>query len=308
MMNKTIFFVFNPKAGKAQIKNRLLEIIDMFTKSGYEVIAHPTQHEQDAYEQIKARGVDTDLIVCYGGDGTLNEVVSGIMATDKKIPLGYIPAGSTNDFARSLAIPRDFVKATAAIAEGQAYPCDMGRFNDSTFAYIAAFGAFTDVAYQTEQVWKNTLGHLAYVLEGARRIFDLKPYELEIEANGHIYKDKYIYGMVTNSKSVGGFKNFNGADVKLDDGLFEVAFIRFPKNPLELNEILASLVSNNVDSELIDSFKTSKMKIKGKESISWTLDGEFGGEHTEVTITNERHAIDIILNPKNGKIPLEIIS
>lgn len=309
-MKKKLLFIFNPKAGKAQIKNRLLEIVDMFTKCGFDVSIHPTQNSQDAYEQVMTRASEVDMIVCCGGDGTLNEVVSGLMALDKRPPLGYIPAGSTNDFARSLEIPRDFAKATAAIAEGKPFPCDIGRFNEDTFAYIAAFGAFTDVAYQTEQTWKNALGHIAYVLEGARRIFDIKSYALEITVNGEIYKDKYIFGMITNSKSVGGFKNLTGKHVQLDDGLFEVVLIRWPKNPLELNEIIASLVSGDDKTELIDSFKAAELEIKSKESLPWTLDGEFGGEHKEVTIKNEKHAIEIVLNPKSRKaeIPMKSVT
>lgn len=308
-MNKKLFFIFNPTAGKAQIKNRLLEVVDMFTKCGYDVCAHPTQSVGDAHEQARTQASQTDMIVCCGGDGTLNEVVSGLMQVDERPPLGYIPAGSTNDFARSLAIPRDFAKATAAIVEGEPYPCDIGRFNDDTFAYIAAFGAFTDVAYQTEQTWKNALGHIAYVLEGARRLFDIKSYSLEIEANGEIYKDEYIYGMVTNSKSVGGFKNLTGKHVKLDDGLFEAVFIRRPKNPLELNEIITSLVSSDDTTDLIDSFKTAEVKIKCDQALPWTLDGEFGGEPKEVTIVNEKHAIEIVLNPNNRKaeIPMKSV-
>ena len=298
-MKKKLFFVFNPTAGKAQIKNRLLEIVDTFTKCGYDVIAHPTQNECDAFEQVKEMASEVDLIVCSGGDGTLNEVVSGLMKCEVRPPLGYIPAGSTNDFASSLAIPKNFAKATKAIVEGQPYPCDIGEFNDDTFAYIAAFGAFTDVAYQTEQVWKNAFGHIAYVLEGARRIFDIKSYPLTIEVDGQTYKDDYIYGMVTNSKSVGGFKMLTGKHVKMDDGLFEVVFIRQPKNPIELSEIITSLGNGDDKTELIDSFKTSKIKIKSKQKLPWTLDGEFGGEHKEVTITNNKHALEIILKPKN---------
>ena len=309
-MKKKLFFVFNPTAGKAQIKNRLLEIVDLFTKCGYDVLAHPTQNELDAYEQVRARAKDVDMIVCCGGDGTLNEVVSGLMKIDKRPPLGYIPSGSTNDFATSLAIPKDFRKATTAIAEGTPYPCDIGRFNGDTFVYVAAFGAFTNVAYETEQTWKNALGHIAYILEGARSIFNIKSYPLEIEANGEIYKDEYIYGMITNSKSVGGFKNLTGKHVKLDDGLFEVVLIRNPKNPLELNEIVTSLLSGDDKSELIDSFKTDKIVISGEQALSWTLDGEFGGEHHAVTIVNEKHAIEIVLNPRNKKenIPMKSVN
>ena len=307
-MSKKLLFIFNPKAGKAQIKNRLLDIIDMFTKCGFTVIAHPTQGVRDAYEQCKLMMNQVDMIVCSGGDGTLNEVVSGVMKGNKRPPIGYIPAGSTNDFANSLAIPRDLIRATRAIIEGNPYPCDIGRFNDDTFAYIAAFGLFTDVAYQTDQTLKNVLGHMAYVLEGVKRIFDIKSYFLKIEADGKEYEDEYIYGMITNSKSVGGFKNLTGKDVALDDGLFEVILIHKPKNPLELNEIISSLVAGYDNTDLIDSFKATKIKIECVQKIPWTLDGEFGGDHACVTIVNNKHAVEIILNPRNKKIAIPMSS
>jgi len=297
-MNKKLFFIFNPKAGKAQIKNQIGDIIDIFVKYGYSVCVRPTQDVHDAYEQCKLMADKVDMIVCSGGDGTLNEVVSGLMAVDVRPPLGYIPAGSTNDFASSLAIPKGFAKATRAIVEGAPFPCDIGRFNQDVFAYVAAFGVFTDVAYQTEQVWKNALGHIAYVLEGVKRLFDIKSYALRITADNQVYQGDYMYGMITNSKSVGGFKNLTGKNVKLDDGLFEVTLIKTPKNPLELNEIITSLVSRDDKTELIDSFKTAKLTIASCQIIPWTLDGEFGGEHKEVTITNEKHAIEIMLQAK----------
>ena len=169
-MKKRLLFIFNPKSGKAQIKNKLCEIIDTFVKGGYEVVAHPTQGAGDAYEKTKELAPEMDLVVCSGGDGTLDEVVSGLMECEERIPLGYIPAGSTNDFANSLDIPKNMEKAAKDIIEGKLYSCDVGVFNKRHFIYIAAFGIFTDVSYETDQHLKNVLGHLAYLLEGSKRI------------------------------------------------------------------------------------------------------------------------------------------
>lgn len=301
-MGKKLLFIYNPRSGKALLKNKLMEIIDIFVKGGYSIQVHPTQAARDAYEQTKRWAESVDLIVCSGGDGTLDEVVTALMDIDVQVPLGYIPAGSTNDFATSLQIPKDMYKAAKAIMEGHLYACDVGAFNEDTFVYIAAFGLFTDVSYQTDQGLKNILGHMAYVLEGMKRIFEIESYPLIIKANGNIFEGEFIFGMISNSRSVGGFKNLTGRKVKLDDGLFEVTLIRKPKNPLELNEILTSLLSAEDNSELIESFKSDRIEVFSEREIPWTLDGEFGGEHSNVKIINQKHAIQILLNPPKNKI------
>ncbi|NCC44018.1 MAG: diacylglycerol kinase family lipid kinase [Clostridia bacterium] len=296
-MSKKMLFIFNPRSGKGQIRNKLLDIIDVFVKGGYEVIVHPTQGPRDGCNMARDMANEVDLIVCSGGDGTLDEIVTGLMEVGAKVPLGYIPAGSTNDFANSLEIPRDMVAAARDIIEGELFSLDVGAFNDDTFVYIAAFGLFTDVSYQTSQNLKNILGHLAYVMEGAKRIFDVQSYWVKVEANGEVFEDEYIYGMITNSHSVGGFKNLTGQDVEMNDGLFEVTLIKKPKNPLELNEIIASLLNAFDDTDMIDAFKTDCLKLECVEPIPWTLDGEFGGDHLEVKIENKKQALDILINP-----------
>ena len=205
-MRKKILFIFNPRSGKGSVKNKLFDIIDVFVKYDYEVIVHPTQGPKDGYYRVKTTAKDVDLVVCCGGDGTLDEVVSGLMQLEVHVPIGYIPAGSTNDFANSLEIPKDMVVAAHNIMEGKRYSFDVGSFNEETFVYVAAFGMFTDVSYQTNQELKNMLGHLAYVMEGAKKILDIKKYRMSVEANGSIYEGDYIYGMITNSISVAGFK------------------------------------------------------------------------------------------------------
>ena len=297
MEKEKLLLIFNPKAGKGQIRSKLFEIIDIFV---YEVIVHPTQKVSDAYEKTIELAPEVDLIVCCGGDGTLDEVVNGLMEAPVRVPLGYIPAGSTNDFANSLKISKNMVRAAKDIVEGQLYPCDVGVFNEKNFVYIAAFGLFTDVSYETDQNLKNVLGHLAYLLEGSKRIFNIPTAHIKVNCNGEILEGDYIYGMVTNARSVGGFKKLVGPDVELNDGLFEVTLIRNPRNPIELNEIISSLLSADDKTNLIDNFKTDYIEIESLDKTAWTLDGEFGGEHTSVKIGTKRHALDLIIN-QNGE-------
>ena len=173
------------------------------------------------------------------------------------------------------------------------FPCDIGDFNSDTFVYIAAFGLFTEVSYKTSQQLKNIFGHVAYIMEGVKQLRDIPSFRMQVEYDGKVFQDEFIYGMVTNSVSVGGFKGMTGNDVKLDDGLFEVTLIRNPKNPIELNEILACLTNMIDDSDLIYSFKTDAVHITAKEEVPWTLDGEFGGAHREVVIRNLKQRVEI---------------
>lgn len=293
---KRLLFVFNPHSGKAQIKNQLLEIIDTMVKAGYEVNAYPTQARGDAIEKVRNEAGEYDLVVCSGGDGTLDETVTGMMSREEKRPLGYIPAGSTNDFATSLGIPKEMTKAAAVAVRGKQFPCDIGAFNGDYFVYVAAFGLFTEVSYKTSQEWKNVLGHAAYILEGMKSLHDIPSYHMQVEYDNVRIQDEFIYGMITNSTSVGGFKGMTGKDVKLDDGLFEVTLIKNPKNPIELNEIIASLINLVDDTDMIYSFKASKVKFTSREEISWTLDGEYGGDHSEVEVKNLHQAVEIMVD------------
>ena len=275
----------------------LLDIVDIFSSHDYEVIIRATQAPKDAYEKAKEYADSVDLIVCSGGDGTLDEVVTGMMKRDrdKREPIGYIPTGTTNDFASSLHIPRGLLEAADNAVNGEVFACDAGRFNDDIFVYIAAFGLFTDVSYQTKQSMKNVLGHLAYVLEGATRIFDIPSYKLKVTHDGETIEDEFIYGMVTNSRSVGGFRNMIGKNVVFDDGEFEVTLIRTPKNPLALQEIIGALLSSQINTKHIYSFKTGEIHFESVEEIPWTLDGEFGGEHDSVCIKNAKQALKIVV-------------
>ena len=298
---KKLLFVFNPFSGKALIRNYLLEIVDTMVKADYEVTIYPTQCAGDAKEKVQREAIGYDLVVCSGGDGTLDETVSGIMNCGKRVPLGYIPAGSTNDFATSIGIPKDMEAAAFDAVNGEPFPCDIGRFNDTNFVYVAAFGLFTDVSYKTSQEWKNVLGHAAYILEGIKGLHEIPAFLMQVEFNNCCIQDEFIYGMITNSTSVGGFKGMTGTDVQLDDGVFEVTLIKKPRNPIELNEIIASLVNLVDDTNMIYSFKTEHVKFTAKKAIPWTLDGEYGGDHAEVEIENLKQAVDIQVN-KQQKI------
>ena len=305
---KKLLFVYNPRAGKEMLKPRLSDVLDIFVKAGYEVTVHPTQAYRDAYYQIKEYEVGKyDLIACSGGDGTIDEVATGMMKRREMgkdvVPVGYIPAGTTNDFAKSLHIPRKPLAAADNAVKGVPFPCDIGKFNDSVFVYIAAFGIFTDVSYETDQAVKNVLGHMAYILEGAKRIFNIPSYKIKVEHDGEVIEDEFIFGMVTNSRSVGGFSNMVGKNIVFDDGLFEVTLIKTPKNPIALQEIIAALLIEQVDTKHMYTFKTKKITFDSVEEIPWTLDGEFGGEQDYVEIENVQKAIEIMV-PENHVLEL----
>lgn len=296
---KKLLFIYNPNAGKGLLKPKLSDILDIFVKAGYEVTVYPTQKYRDGYRKVARFEGDYDLLVCSGGDGTLDEVVTGMMQREDRIPIGYIPTGTTNDFANSLHIPKDLLKAADVAVNGEPFACDVGRFNKDVFVYIAAFGLFTDVSYQTKQEIKNVLGHLAYVLEGTKRLFGIPSYHIKVTHDGEVIDDEFVFGMVTNSKSVGGFRNMIGKNVVFDDGEFEATLIKFPKNPLELNDIILSLATGQQDSKYMYSFKAKEVYFESLEEIPWTLDGEFGGEHDYVHIKNERQSLEIMIDPEN---------
>ncbi len=294
-MSKRLFFIYNPHAGKEHIRGRLYGIIQAMADADYEITIYPTKGYLDAREKIIALPEGYDLVVCSGGDGTLDEVVSGMMNRKQKLPIGYIPAGTCNDFARSLKIPNDMAKAARIAVTGETFGCDVGSFNESNFVYIAAFGIFTDVSYSTKQEAKNALGHMAYLLEGMKRLNSVKSYNMKVTSAELSFEGEFLFGMVTNSKSVGGFKSIIGKNVLFDDGVYEVTFIRRPNSPIELQEILAALLLENIDSKYMYSFRSSYVEVESGEPVPWTLDGEFGGEHTHVEIRNNQRAVDIMI-------------
>jgi YegS/Rv2252/BmrU family lipid kinase len=288
-----LFFIYNPHSGREQIRTRLYDILQVFSEADYELTVHPTRAAKDATYQIEHLPDDYDLVVCSGGDGTLDEVVEGMMHRQKKIPLGYIPSGTVNDFAASLKIPRNMTNAARIAVNGKNFPCDVGTLNQEHFVYIAAFGIFTDVAYSTSQDVKNVLGHMAYLLEGVKRLANIPSYHMRLDCAELQAEGDFIFGMVTNSRSVGGFKNIIGRKVQFDDGVFEATFIRTPQNAVELQEILAAILIKEIDSKYMYSFRTKKITVESDQTIPWTLDGEFGGDWQTAVIENHQKAIEI---------------
>lgn len=291
-----LLLIINPKSGKGTIRSSLLEITDVFIKEGYDVTIYISQKVGDAREKVKKAARYYDLVICSGGDGTLDEVVSGMMESERKCPIGYIPAGSTNDFADSLKLPKDMVAAAKRITEFNEFPCDIGCFNDDYFVYVAAFGLFTDVSYETSQDLKNALGHMAYLLEGAKKLTNIKSYHMtarvddELEVSG-----EYIYGMVTNSTSVGGFKNITGKDVKLDDGMFELTLVKMPKNLVELQAIIGAMLTQTPDDKYFFQTRGREIELISEEPVPWALDGEYGGEHTDIFVRGVEKALTLLV-------------
>ena len=304
-MRKTLLFVFNPKAGKGKIRHNLMEIIDIFNKGGYDVLARATQCARDAYEIVKEYQDKVDLVVASGGDGTLDEVVTALMETDSRVPVGYLPAGSTNDFARTLGIPSDSIAGVQNIAAGQVFRYDVGVFNDRYFNYIAAFGAFTKVAYETNQTFKNVLGYAAYILSALFNVAESVNIRcpMLIEHDGVKKEGSYVFGAVSNSTSVAGFRVPFGSEARMDDGLFEIVLIRAPESFSDFAEIIGCLMTGNLNSPYIEVFQSKEITIVPRSKVAWTLDGEYGGMPDTIHITALRQRIPMIVSgPQAGQV------
>lgn len=291
---KRMLFIYNPRSGKGVVRTQLSYILEEFSKEDYEIVVHPTVEAKDATRITQEFGDAFDLIVCSGGDGTLDEVVTGMQTGRFTRPLGYIPAGSTNDYASSLGIPREMTQAARSIINGTVYQSDLGRLNDSYFVYVAAFGAFVEVSYDTPQDMKNLLGHAAYVIKAMQTLNTLKAYHLRYESEESSGEGDFLFGMITNSISVGGFKGITGTGVTLDDGLFEVNLIRMPALAVEYPAIINSLLNKTPNKNVI-TFKTSRIEFWLDEPVAWTRDGEFGGKRKHAVVENIPRAIPMIV-------------
>lgn len=296
---KKMLFVFNPHSGKGLIKGKLAELVDIFTKAGYEITTYPTQSTMDAYNRIKDADGQFDCLVCSGGDGTLNEVIGAVIDNWSVRPkIGYIPSGSTNDFAVTLGIPKAMDKAAEVIVNGKTFPCDIGKFNNRFFNYVAAFGVFSDVSYSTPQSNKNMMGHQAYIFEGIKSLSKIESYALTIRNGNHVISGNFLYGMVSNARSVGGIKGICGQEICLNDGLLEATFVREPKNPIDMQNITSGLFSKNEDNPMVERFKTDSLIIESEKPIAWALDGEYGDAHTSVSINVVPLAVDLLVPDK----------
>ena len=284
---KKLLYIYNPMSGQKTIGNHLSEIVEYFSKKSYFPTVYATQKANDAREKVKEFSKEYDEILVSGGDGTLDEVVSGLLKSEEKSIIGYIPTGSTNDFSRSLKIPTDIKKATKLAINGETMDIDVGKFNSKFFTYVAAFGSIAQVSYETDQSMKNIFGRFAYILEGVKTVSNLKAYKAKITIDDEVFEGEFIHFMATNSVSVGGFNNFYKKNIGLDDGIFEAVLIKKPKGLIELNQIIDGLRSKKENDNVI--FRSgSVFKVEGDEKISWTLDGDYGGSYkkSEIKVLN----------------------
>ncbi len=299
MSRKKLIFIVNPKAGKSTLKNKIIEVVDVFSRGGYEVELYTTKSAEDAENHIAAVGDQYDRIVIAGGDGSMDNAVTGIMRLKEKCdtvpPLGYIPCGSTNDYARSLCISLDPERAARQIVKGIPCPVDIGKLGDRHFIYVAAFGIFTEVSYDTPRRMKAVLGHGAYMIEAAKSLKSIKTYKLKASFDGREIEGEFLYGQVTNSRSVGGFRAVGLRDMSFHDGEFECVFIRKPRNPIELGQLLKTAVVNDLKEDYLVYERAKEVIVEGVEEIPWTVDGEFAGDYKEAKVEDLHNAVELIL-------------
>ena len=293
-MEQRVLLMVNPMAGRQKIRNELLYVVDTLTKAGYETIIYTTQGKDATRDLLAEKDSQFDRVICCGGDGTFNEILSATM--HKRPILGYIPAGTTNDFAAGLKLPSDIREAAVNIVRGTPHTVDAGLFNTSYFSYVASFGAFTETSYSTPQNFKNALGHLAYILEGIKEIPAFTSYTVCVEADGQIYKDSYIFGAVSNARSVGGILKISDSLVDLNDGVFEVMMIKMPKTLMDLSAIVTSLTSLNplkYDPSMFLFLQTKELKITFEQEMVWSLDGErvSGGKEARIACIKDAFKI-----------------
>ena len=288
--------IFNPVSGKKEARiERLGRIVSGLSEDGAEVTIYQTQGKGDAEKYLmEAYQPVYDRIICCGGDGTLHEVINGVIRGGIKIPIGYIPMGSTNDYAKNLGISKN--TAMKCIKEGTPGPIDIGCVNGEYFNYVAAFGAFTNVSFVTPQEWKNTLGYFAYLLEGIKQLTDITPKKIRFSVDGDAWlESEVILGMITNSFSVAGMKNFQQNQIKLDDGKFEMLLIPNPKTAVELQNLVMALLNQQYDSQGLVFRHVSSVHMETEEALPWSLDGEYAPSVPEINITNHQKALKMLL-------------
>ena len=298
-MERKVLIIINPRSGTMRANKYLTEIAEIFVRSGFMPAVLVTTKRGDGTVYAEKYAADFDLIVAIGGDGTFNEVAAGVVKSGVRIPVGYIPAGSTNDFAGSLELAKDVVLNAKNIVTGEIRSIDLGSFNGRTFSYIASFGAFTRASYATPQSVKNLLGHAAYVLAGVKEVTNLKPIHMAFEADGVLYEGDYLLGAISNSTSVGGLLTLKREYVDLSDGMFELLLIKTPKDPLELAELAHMLsIQDFYNSNMITFINASEFHIRTDRNVSWTLDGEYQEGAEEICIRNLAGIIDMVLPKK----------
>ena len=293
---RKMLFIMNPCAGQRKANKFLPQILSVFNAGGFEVTVYMTAAQGDGTRIVQERLADFDLVVCAGGDGTLNEIISGVLSTGLDRPIGYIPCGSTNDFASSLKLSTNVVQAAQDIVDGCPVCYDVGSFNDRYFSYVASFGAFTRASYSTPQSIKNSLGHLAYILEGIQELPQIRTTHMRVELADEIIEDDFIFGAVSNSTSVGGILTLSSERVDMRDGKFELLLVRVPKDPMELHESIMALRSQKYDCSMITFRSAPELTVTPDPDMPWTLDGERADGAPQIRIRNLHHAIRLIQN------------
>ena len=293
-MMKKLLFLMNPCAGQKKANRHLTEIISLFNSHGWEVTTFMTTGPGSGRRIISERAQEYELIVCAGGDGTLNETICGVLDAGSDCPIGYIPCGSTNDFAATLGLSTDIMTAAAEIMEGEPTEYDVGRWNDRYFSYIASFGAFTRVSYATPQNLKNALGHLAYVLSGIQELPQIRNIPIRLELDGEALEGEYLFGAVSNSTSGGGLLTINPRLVDLRDGKFVVMLVRMVRDTAELAECVAALQNQTYDCAAISFRSVSRLTVHQSPELDWTLDGERAEGSETITIQNLHRAVRLV--------------
>ena len=300
---KKLLFVINPFAGMRKAVKVLPEILAVFNRAEYDVRVYVTAGQGDAVGAVERLSEGMDLVVCCGGDGTFNETVTGLMKAGLQLPIGYIPAGSTNDFASSLQLSSDPIEAAKQIVEGAPVFYDAGQFGDRYFSYVASFGAFTKVSYSTPQTVKNMLGHVAYLLEGMQELSQIRKLHVKLTLDGsEVLEDDYLFGAVCNSTSMGGIVTLDPKQVDLQDGKFEVLLVRAPKTLQEISECLLAVQKQQYNSAMMTFRTASRITVEADPQMPWTLDGEKEEGHAEVQIRNLHKAIQIIQKKENEDV------
>ena len=289
-----MLFIMNPFAGMRKANRQLADIVSVFNRADYETSVYMTACQGDAGRIARERAADVDVIVCAGGDGTFNETINGVLESGVDIPIGYFPCGSTNDFASSLHLPANPVKAAELIVSGSPKRYDVGKFGERYFSYVASFGAFTKASYATPQNVKNALGHTAYLLEGIQEISQLKPSHVRIELDDRVIEDNFLFGAISNSTSVGGILTLDPKQVDMTDGKFELLLVRAPKDILEVSECVIALQKQQYNCAMITFLSTPKLTVYTSAKMPWTLDGERENGHEKIHVENIHGAIQII--------------
>lgn len=296
-MSKRLMLVVNPHAGKSGYKAVLPDILNILYAGGYQPTVFFTQCAGDAPGLVEENAGDYELVVCLGGDGTLSEVSAGMMRLrGPQRPIGYIPLGTANDVARTLGLSGKPLEAARNILTGRPFHYDIGQFGtDSYFTYVAAFGAFTEVSYETPQENKHALGQLAYMLEGLRQLPKITDYHAIVEYDGGTMEDDFIFGAVTNSTSVAGLVRLDADSVNLSDGMFEVLLVRKPQDLLDLSNIISAVLSSDFSVSNVMFLRSREVRFLFQKPVAWTRDGENGGCHRDVFIVNRHPGVDILI-------------